>query len=80
MAVTPILDPFWSHFGTPMLYIFGKQLLEVSENALNELGRSENVVVGQKMSILAQLVCKILLWHPFWSLFGAILAPQVQNY
>ena len=29
------------------------------ENALNELGMSENGVVGQKMSILDQLVWKI---------------------
>ena len=31
------------------------------ENALNELGMSENGVVGQKISILAQLVWKIWL-------------------
>ena len=64
MAVTPILAPFWCHFGTPRLYILGNQVdqrLEVSENSLNELGRSENGEVGQKISILAQVVWKIYL-------------------
>ena len=25
MAVAPILDPFWSHFGSPRMYIFSNQ-------------------------------------------------------
>ena len=37
MAVTPILDPFWSPFGTPRPKNVGNQLLEVSGNSLNEL-------------------------------------------
>ena len=52
------------------------------ENALNELGMSENGVIGQKISILAQLVWKfrkIWLYHPFWSLLGPFWHPRPKN-
>ena len=68
-------SPFWSHFGTPGAKIWGNQLLEMSENVINELCCYENVVVGTKMSILAQLVWIIGWFSPFWTIFGAILAP-----
>ena len=56
MVISPILDQFWGHFDTPGAKIVGIQLLEVSENVINQLRWYENGVVGTKMSILAHLV------------------------
>ena len=36
--------------------------------------------VGTKMSILAQLVWIIGPFHPFWTIFDAILAPSGQQF
>ena len=51
-----IISPILHHFGTPGAKNLGNQLLDVSENAINELNWYENVVIGTKMSILANLV------------------------
>ena len=74
MVISLILDHFWSHFGRPGTKILGNQLSEVSESARNELDWYENRVVGTEMSILAPLVWIIWSFHPFWTIFSAILA------
>ena len=51
LVVSPILEPFWGPFGTRTPKIIGNQLLELSGNGVKELIRSENGVVGQKISL-----------------------------
>ena len=85
MAILPILDQFCTHFGTPRPKIGGNQLLEVSENDLNELRWLVNGVVGREISILARLVWIIWQFVPILTNFVPILAPldpklEVTNY
>ena len=80
MAVVPILDPFWSPFGTPRPKNVGNQLLEVSGNSLNELSWSENGVVEQKINIPTLLVLKILPFNQFWSILGPFWTPGGTNF
>ena len=64
--------------------------MEMSENVINELCCYENVVVGTKMSILAQLVWIIQyfshfapflepFWHPWAQNWGTKLLEVTEN-